>query len=71
MATEKQLINYLQAQMDSYKKSERERGFYNFETKKLLDGLIVCKEIIENLIKKPVNLGLDGKITVGLHFQKH
>lgn len=65
MATEKQLIDYLQFQMDRYKQSERERGFYNFETKKLLDGMISCKEMIENLIKKPVNLGLDGKVTVG------
>lgn len=29
------------------------------------DVMIACKEMVETLIQKPVNLGMDGKITVG------
>ena len=30
-----------------------------------LDAMIACKEMVESLIEEPVNLGLDGKVTIG------
>lgn len=64
--TEK-LIQYLQGQMDEFKKLEKEYGFGR-ETKygrDVLMGMIACKEMVEALIGYPVNLQKDGKVTVG------
>ena len=60
-----QMINYLQSMMDEFKKREARFGIENPYTEELLDKMIACKEMVETLIKEPVNLGLDGKVTVG------
>lgn len=64
MATEKQLISYLQFQMDDFKRNEEKFGMDVLSIKKL-EAMIACKEMVESFIKKPVNLGLDGRVTVG------
>lgn len=64
MITEKDLLLYLQSQMDDFKNWEAKFGLDRIAEKKL-DAMIACKEMVESLIKKPVNLGRDGKITVG------
>lgn len=64
MFTEKDLINYLQSQMDDFKRNEEKFGM-DRETEHKLDAMIACKEMVETLIRKPVNLGIDGRVTVG------
>ena len=60
-----QMINYLQSMMDEFKRREAKFGIDNPYTEELLDKMIACKEMAEALIGEPVNLGLDGKVTVG------
>lgn len=65
MFEEKDLINYLQSQMDDFKKEEARFGIEDRIVEKKLNALIANKEMVESIIRKPVNLGLDGKVTVG------
>lgn len=65
MFEEKDLINYLQSQMDDFKKEEARFGIEDRIVEKKLNALIANKEMVETIIRKPVNLGLDGKVTVG------
>lgn len=60
-----QMINYLQSMMDEFKKREARLGIENDYTVELLDKMIACKEMVETLIGEPVNLQMDGKVTVG------
>lgn len=62
--TESDLLKYLQSQMDDFKENEKKFGF-DRETKSKCDAMIACKEMVEALIEKPVNLRKDGKVTVG------
>lgn len=59
-----QMINYLQYKLDSFRENEQKFGMDDF-TEKKLDELLACKDMVECLIGEPVNLGLDGKVTVG------
>lgn len=60
-----QMINYLQSMMNDFKKEEAKYGITDRIVMKKLDAMIACKEMTEALIGEPVNLGLDGKVTVG------
>ena len=64
MYTEQQMINYLQSMMDRAK-YEEERYGRDERTIALFDRAIACKDMVEALIQKPVNLRKDGKVTVG------
>jgi len=64
MYTEEQMITYLQSMMDRAK-YEEERYGRDERTIGLFDNMIACKEMVEALIQKPVNLRKDGKVTVG------
>lgn len=59
-----QMISYLQGMMDRFKKDEARFGM-DESTERKLDDLIACKEMVETLLCEPVNLGKDGKVTVG------
>ena len=59
------LINYLQSQMDDFMKEKERYGIEDRLVEHKLDAMIACKEMVESLIEEPVNLGLDGKVTVG------
>lgn len=59
-----QMLNYLQSMMDSFKEEEARYGM-DRRTERKLDDMIACKEMVEALIGEPVNLQLDGKVTVG------
>ena len=61
----KALLNYLQSQMDDFKKEEARYGINDRVVQEKLDAMIACKEMVEALIEMPVNLQLDGKVTVG------
>lgn len=65
MFEEKDLINYLQSQMDDFKKWEAKYGIEDRIVGKKLNALIANKDMVEAIIGKPVNLRKDGKVTVG------
>lgn len=60
-----QMIGYLQSMMNNFKKEEARYGIEDRVVLKKLDDMIACKEMVEALIGEPVNLGIDGKVTVG------
>lgn len=64
-AMEKKMIAYLQSMMDDFKKEEAIYGIEDRSVENILDCMIACKDMVEALIGKPVNLGIDGKVTVG------
>ena len=64
MYTEEQMINYLQSLL-SRAMYENEKYGVDERTEALFDRAIYCKEMVETLIQKPVNLRKDGKVTVG------
>lgn len=60
-----QMINYLQSQMDDFQKEKERYGIDDERVERKLDAMIACKEMVEALIGEPVNLQLDGKVSVG------
>ena len=62
---EEKMIKYLQSMMDDFKKEETRFGSEDRIVNKKLDAMIACKEMVEALIGKPVNLQFDGRVTVG------
>ena len=60
-----QMIAYLQSMMDDFKKAEAAYGIDNTYVIEKMDAMIACKEMVEALIGEPVNLGINGKVTVG------
>ena len=59
------MINYLQQMMDKVQEEIKKYGKDNRMVEKRIDDMIACKEMVEAFICAPVNLGLDGKVTVG------
>ena len=64
-ASKTMMIQYLQSMMNRFKEQEAKYGIEDRMVIKLLDDMIACKEMTEALIGEPVNLGMDGKVTVG------
>ena len=62
---EAQMIAYLQRMMNDFKKEEARWGINDRVVVEKLDAMIACKDMVEALIGKPVNLGLNGIVTVG------
>ena len=60
-----QMINYLQSMLNDFKGDLEKYGEDDRIVNKKFDAMIACKEMVEALIKEPVNLQLDGKVTVG------
>ena len=65
MYTKDQMINYLQQMMDRVQRDIARYGKEDRIVEKRIDDMIACKEMVEAFIQEPVNLGLDGKVTVG------
>ena len=61
----KQMIAYLQSMMDEFKKDEARYGIEDELVESKLDAMIACKEMVEALLQEPVNLGVNGIVTVG------
>ena len=59
------MINYLQQMMDKVQEEIKKYGKDNRMVEKRINDMIACKEMVEAFICEPVNLGLDGKVTVG------
>lgn len=60
-----QMIAYLQSQLDNFLEEKEKYGDDDRIVEKKFDAMIACKEMVEALIGEPVNLGLNGKVTVG------
>ena len=65
MVTEQMLLEYLQELMDEYMEDRQQFGKDDRIVQKRLNGMIACKEMVEALIRQPVNLQKNGKVTVG------
>ncbi len=63
--TRQTLLDYLQSQMDDYKENEKRYGKDDRVVRDKCSAMIACKEMVEVIIKEPVNLGLNGVISVG------
>lgn len=59
------MINYLQSQLNDFEESLKKYGTTDRIVDKKFDAMIACKEMVESLIGEPVNLGKDGKVTIG------
>lgn len=62
---EAKMIAYLQSMLDDYGREYARYGREDRVVKEKLDAMIACKEMVEALIGLPVNLGLNGIVTVG------
>ena len=60
-----QMLAYLQGMMDDFKKAEARWGIDNSGVIEKLDAMIACKEMVEALLQEPVNLGVNGIVTIG------
>lgn len=65
MYTKEQMINYLQQMMDKVQRDIARYGKEDRMVEKRIDDMIACKEMVEAFIQEPINLGMDGKVTVG------
>lgn len=59
------MINYLQQMMNKVKEREAWCKPDDEILMERIDAMIACKEMVEALIEAPVNLQLDGKVTIG------
>ena len=65
IVTQQQMLNYLQMFLDAWIDDKEKYGMEDRTVKKDMDRLLGCKCMVETLIGQPVNLTLDGTVTVG------
>ena len=59
------MLQYLQEMMDRVQSDIKKYGVDDRMVENRIDDMIACKEMVEALIREPVNLQKDGKVTVG------
>ena len=59
------MLAYLQNLMDDFMQEKALYGNDDRIVAKKLDALIACKEMTEALIGEPINLQMNGKVTIG------
>lgn len=64
--TQQQMLNYLQMFLDAWLDDKEKYGMEDRTVKKDMDRLLGCKCMVETLIGQPVNLMMNGTVTVGL-----
>ena len=62
---EKKMIDYLQGMLDEFIVEKNKFGISDRIVGKKLDKMLACKEMVETMIGMPINLGIDGKVTIG------
>lgn len=62
---EKKMIDYLQGMLDEFMVEKNKFGISDRIVGKKLDKMLACKEMAETMIGMPINLGIDGKVTIG------
>lgn len=60
-----QMIEYLQNRLDQFNNERKKYGDADRIVAKQLTEMLACKEMAEALIGAPINLGIDGRVTVG------
>lgn len=60
-----QMLAYLQAKLTKFQEEAEKYGMEDRMVEKLFDEMIACKEMVEALMCEPVNLQMDGKVTIG------
>ena len=63
--TAQQMLNYLQTYLDAWLADKEKYGMEDRTVQKDMDRLLGCKSMVETLIHMPVNLTLDGTVTIG------
>ena len=63
--TVQQMLDYLQSYLDAWLADKEKYGMEDRTVKKDMDRLLGCKSMVEALIGVPVNLTLDGTVTIG------
>ena len=63
--TAQQMLNYLQSYLDTWLADKEKYGMEDRTVQKDMDRLLGCKSMVEILIGVPVNLTLDGTVTIG------
>ena len=63
--TAQQMLDYLQMFLDSWLEDKERYGMEDRTVQKDMDRLLGCKSMVETLINMPVNLTLDGTVTIG------
>ena len=58
-------LTYLQSQMDNFQADLKKYGKKDRVVSKKCDAMIACKEMVEAILREPVNLGIDGIVTIG------
>lgn len=58
-------LTYLQSQMDNFQADLKKYGKKDRVVLKKCDAMIACKEMAEAILREPVNLGIDGIVTIG------
>lgn len=61
----RQILSYLQDKLTKFQQEKEKHGFSDSVVRELFDEMIACKEMAEVLIGAPVNLQMDGKVTIG------
>ena len=62
---EEKMIAYLQGMLDRFMEENNKYGMEDRYVKSLFHDMLACKNMVEALICEPVNLGKDGRVTVG------
>lgn len=65
MTPDEWMLKYLQGMLTSLQAEEEQFGREDRIVVKKMLSLLACKEMVEAYLGAPVNLGLDGKVTVG------
>lgn len=63
--TAEQMLGYLQSMMNDWQEEKARYGSDDRIVRKKMQAMIDCKNMVECLIQMPVNLQIDGKVTVG------
>lgn len=63
--TQHQMLNYLQMFLDAWLDDKEKYGMEDSTVKKDMDRLLGCKCMVETLIGQPVNLSMNGTVTIG------
>ena len=58
-------LTYLQSQMDDFQADLKKYGKNDRIVTKKCDAMIACKEMAEAILREPVNLGINGIVTIG------
>ena len=65
LISQETMLNYLQMMLTAWKSDVDRYGRDDRFVQKDLDRMCACKSMVETLIGQPVNLRIDGKVTVG------